>query len=310
MRVFIKRFWGFDPIDWPIVSFSQRGSLRRLITDPDPENIVVFVGTQTEDTVVGDRGRLLGFAMFGRKPVESRRLLTPAVLDRAPKNSAGELKWPYAVPILRAWRFPQKPGLTEVLGRQLTRAAISNVEELTGDERDRVLAVPREEVDCARTAAIRDQRDSLMAGLRDGGTFGPPPVSFTASLQREAMREAHTYVFRFGATDVWKIGWTHDLGERLRNVNAHVPHEVLGQTWQAHWHQTWATAAQAHAMEQRVLAAFPMAERTGERIRCPEDQLLGIWFASRRGAQPPVSARLATSARNPLATGRMSSLKL
>mgnify|MGYP001443662008 CR=1 FL=1 len=44
--MFIKRFWGFDPVYWPIVSFSQKGSLDALLAQSQPGDTIVFVGTQ------------------------------------------------------------------------------------------------------------------------------------------------------------------------------------------------------------------------------------------------------------------------
>jgi hypothetical protein len=46
MKMFIKRFWGFDPVYWPIVSFSQKGSLDALLAQSQPGDTIVFVGTQ------------------------------------------------------------------------------------------------------------------------------------------------------------------------------------------------------------------------------------------------------------------------
>lgn len=64
--MFIKRFWGFDPVYWPIVSFSQNGSLDALLAQSQPGDTIVFVGTQGPETKEQEQGKLLGFAELGR----------------------------------------------------------------------------------------------------------------------------------------------------------------------------------------------------------------------------------------------------
>jgi hypothetical protein len=77
MKVFIKRFWGFDPIYWPVVSFSLRGSLETLLEASAPGDLMAFVGTKTEQTDEQEQGKLLGLAEFGRRTLHSREALPP-----------------------------------------------------------------------------------------------------------------------------------------------------------------------------------------------------------------------------------------
>ena len=87
MKMFIKRFWGFDPIYWPVVTFGLRGSLDTLLADSSPGDLMAFVGTQGEETEEHERGRLLGFVEFGRNPVHSREALPPQNLCRGGKGT-------------------------------------------------------------------------------------------------------------------------------------------------------------------------------------------------------------------------------
>lgn len=281
--MFIKRFWGFDPVRWPIVSFSQRGSLDALLTQSQPGDTIVFAGTQGAETREHERGKLLGFAEFGRGKLHSRQALPPDSFATAEKGPSGDIKWPYAVLITRAWRFTSGPlpSLTEVLGRQLSMAAISNAVALSAAGQAMILRLAREEIDVAETEAIRDERETIAAAIGPGGTMGPLPVSFTTRVLRDADRQATTYAFRFGNHNVWKVGWAHDVKERLNELNKHVPHEILGGArWGGGWVQNWASAAQAYGMEQRILRSFARDTIFGERVHCTEAELEVLWRRS------------------------------
>lgn len=280
MKMFIKRFWGFDPIYWPIVAFSMRGSLDALIQQSEAGDTIAFVGTKGPETQELERGKLLGIAEFGRSRFHSRAALPPASFSEAEKGPNGDIKWPHAVLITRAWRFTDVPlpEMTEVLGRQLPMSAMSNAVLLTPEEQQRILALPREEMDVGQTKAIRDERERIAAAIGPGGTMGPVPSSFTKTVIRDALREACTYAFQFGAANVWKIGWAHDPVARLGELNKHVPHEILGQRWGGGWTQQWASADQAFAMEQRVLRSFADAQLYGERVHCTKEALEAAWL--------------------------------
>ena len=157
-------------------------------------------------------------------------------------------------------------------------AAISNAVLLSPDEQERVLALPRGEIDVAVTRAIGDEREAIAAAVGPGGTMGPIPSSFTTTVIRDAFKRASTYAFRFGTKNVWKIGWAHDAADRLGELNRHVPSEVLDeQRWGGGWTQKWASAEQAYAMEQRILNSFSDSQKFGERVHCTEGQLEAVW---------------------------------
>ena len=279
MRVFIKRFWGFGK-HWPIVSFGQAGSLNTLIAKSEPGDLMAFVGTLGDETLPHERGRLLGLAEFGRSRLHSREALPAEAFAAAPKGPTGDIKWPHAIVMTRAWEFTDTPLplMTEVLGRQLPMSAISNAVLLSEAEQESVLALPRAEINVAVTRVIWDEREAIAAAIGLGGTMGPIPSSFTAIIVRDAFKEASTYAFRFGTKNVWKVGWAHDAAERLGELNKHVPSEVLGdQRWCGGWTQRWASAEQAYAMEQRILASFDDGLKFGERVHCTQDRLETVW---------------------------------
>lgn len=283
--MFIKRFWGFGS-HWPVLSFGKPGSLTSLLSQSAPGDVMAFVGTTGDQTAPHERGRLLGFAEFGRTKLHSREALPGDVFAKAQKGSNGDIKWPHAVVLTRAWKIDQEPLplLTDVLGRQLPMAAISNAILLPQHEQSAILALPRTEFDVALTRAIWDERERIAQLVGPGGTLGPIPTSFTTQIKKDALQPASTYAFRFGGMDVWKVGWANDPKERLRDLNKHVPSEVLdGACWGGGLLQSWATAQQAYAMEQCVLASFPDTAKFGERVHCSKAALEAAWLKALRG---------------------------
>lgn len=210
----------------------------------------------------------------------------PKTFAEAAKGPNGDIKWPHAILITRAWKFANVPlpVMTEVIGRQLPMAAMNNAVLLSQDEQARVLALPREEINVAVTQAIWDEREMISAAIGPGGTIGPIPTSFTATVIKDAFKEASTYAYRFGAKNVWKVGWAHNPVQRLRELNKHVPSEILdNQRWGGGWTQKWASSEQAYAMEQRILASFKDDQKYGERIHCTEEAFEAAWRKAWKG---------------------------
>lgn len=285
MKTFIKRFWGFGPY-WPIISFSQRGSLDALLAQSTPGDLMAFVGTLGDRTAPHERGRLLGIAEFGRSKLYSREVLPADIFASAAKGPNGDIKWPHAVVMTRAWKFTDVPlpVMTEVVGRQLPMAAMNNAIPLSQDEQARILALAREEIQVAISQAIWNERDKIASAVGSGGTMGPIPTSFTSTVVREAFEQASTYAYRFGTKNVWKIGWAHDPVQRLGELNKHVPSEVLdNQKWGRGLIQKWSSADQAYVMEQKVLASFSDDKKYGERVHCTPEALELAWFKAWRG---------------------------
>ncbi len=111
----------------------------------------------------------------------------------------------------------------------------------------------------------------------EGPTLGPVPISWTGTVTRELAGAGWVYSARFGNRDIWKIGQTNDVRNRLAELNKHIPHEVLGERWTVFLTHELATTALAYAMEQRVLAGLATHRTVGERVQCSEAQLVHIW---------------------------------
>ena len=280
MQVFAKRFWGFNPAVWPIVSFSLDGNRDNLLRESRPGDLVLFIGTEGEETEPDDRGRLLGLAEFGRNEIESADVLDLATLRPNAFDENGRLRWPKALPMVRAWRLVTRPRVTEVLQRQLPYGATVRALLLDATDTAAVLALPREEVPIPDVPALSRLRDLNDALRMSGPTTGPRPTSWTSTTHRDSETESWTYAFRFGSKDIWKIGHAKDVAARLTEVNRHVPEEVIGEGWRVVLQHRWDTETKAYEMEQRVLKALRTPTSVFERVCCTRRQLESVWSAS------------------------------
>lgn len=284
MQIFAKRFWGFDPARWPIIAFRLEANRNALIRASAPGDLTAFIGTQSEPTEPEDRGRFLGLAEIGRLPIDSLDVLNPANIRPIDYDRNGRFKWPKAMPMLRAWRFLDKPRVTDVLHEQLTYEATVRAVLLNEEDQAALLALRIEELVVPDVDVIRRHRDLADALSATGPTRGPAPSSWSGTVARDANAAATTYALRFGDRDVWKIGHAQDVAGRLAEVNKHIPHEVLGERWSVAWKQTWPSQMAAYEMEQRVLTLLSARRTEGERVRCTEVELRAAWI----GAMVPV----------------------
>jgi hypothetical protein len=281
MRVFAKRFYGFNPETHPVIAFGKGGNRDALINASSPGDLVVFVGTQAEPTAEAERGRLLGIAEFARIPVDVRDVTDPAQMKPTDLASDGSLLWPKGLPILRAWRFEEpRLKLIDVLREQLTFEATVRAVELDEADTRAVLALPKTEVTIPlvpHVVKLLALSDALAFGRP---TTGPTPSDWTGTVTRTAHAESWTYAMRFARRGLWKVGHTQDIDQRLRDLNLHVPVEETGEGWVLALKQRWPDSVAAHAMEQRVFRALTTFRTAGERIRCSEAQMQSAWTAS------------------------------
>jgi hypothetical protein len=136
-------------------------------------------------------------------------------------------------------------------------------------------------------AIIRQRRHNLQPKSGDtaasvladgpGPTKGPVPGKWTGTVTRSMEGGRWTYVFRFGESDVWKIGFAEDVDARLREVNTHIPIELLKVQWCHFARQRWSTAAVAYEQEQLLLADLGWARTERERVRCTEAEIRAAW---------------------------------
>ena len=120
-------------------------------------------------------------------------------------------------------------------------------------------------------------RDLTKITGAQGPTKGPLPTSWIGIVQRSAEEPALTYALQFGKRNVWKVGHTIDLGERLDQINKHIPYEIIGEKWEVRFQQQWNTSLLAYEMEQTVFQLASAARTVGERIFCSNSDIEAAW---------------------------------
>jgi len=276
MRVFAKWFYGFNPDTWPCVSLNGNGA-SHFAANVLPGDLVLFVGSSTPPTADHERGRLLGMAQVSDLRCRTVDLVAPEFLGEHQFNDRGEMRWPEAFPMLHAWRFIDRPLLQHVIGRKLPAKCRMYVDHLSETESLAVLRQPMSSVEVSQSETRANEVAETESKLSRKLSVGPVPSQWAAWVEHGIDRPAQAYVFRFGDTDVWKIGWSVDPSKRLAEVNRHIPVEVLGAGWRLAHVASCPDMRQARALEQRALAVFAEHRTAGERLRCAADLLDRRW---------------------------------
>jgi hypothetical protein len=280
-RVFGTRFWNFNPKVEPYVGFTHEGNRASLIAKSQPGDLIVILGTGQSPTPKAFQGNLIGLIEFERTAADAEDLLTEGADRSHLLDENGQLKWRFAVPAIRAWQIDRPVPIKEVIGRQLTMAATSGIDELSPDEAASVLALSWVEVDLGATRAkLRASRlgatrtSTLPAGA--SGQPGPPPSEWSQIVAREDGPTA-TYLMQFGSRDVWKIGISKNPADRCKALNFSIPEEILEECWRPVSLQRWPNGAAAYAMEQYVLKALVHRATKNERLVCQKAEIDEVW---------------------------------
>jgi hypothetical protein len=107
-------------------------------------------------------------------------------------------------------------------------------------------------------------------------SIGPRPTAWQGTVRRE-LGPASTYLLRFEGSDIWKVGFAVSVEGRLREINQHVPVELIGRRWLMVKTQRWASSEMAHRMEQAVLVRLSASRTVYERVRCSEAEVVAGW---------------------------------
>ena len=280
-QIFGTWFWGFDPTLHPFAGFTHGGSRDTLLKRARRGDLILVVGTQNEPTAPEDRGRILGLIEFLHSPMQAEDLFPPGAVLPERLFDNGKFKWPFAVPAARAWLISSKPHIRDVIGRQLTSAAITGTDRLSPEEVASILQLETVEVELPPSAAQLKQQRLLAPSARmdpaKNGQPGPPPSEWSTITAREDGPTA-TYLMRFGNENVWKVGISQNVKERCKTLNFSVPSEVLdGRCWQVNLTQQWPNGAPAYEMEQALLAHLRAYGTVNERVRASESVVHRAW---------------------------------
>lgn len=276
MKIFATRVWGFGPQEWPVITFGREGDRNNLLRNADAGDRIIFVATQGEPTLPSDRGRILGMAEISRHSVDTKDVVANHLFEDHDFDEHGNLKWPKALLMLRAWQFTPQPLLKDVLATQLPYHATSQAVQLNEEDRNAILVLPCVEVELPQSD-IRTKLQNLSDALVAGRSHGPAPGSGSSVVNRSADQIGFTYAFRFGKSDAWKIGRTVDVAGRRDELNKNIPIHVTGQHWEIALQHKWPDLNKAHQMEQRVLDQLECHSIGGEMVRCSQTNVEKAW---------------------------------
>jgi len=276
LKLFISRFFGFRPEIVPAITFSSATYRDNLLADSQPGDRIVFVATKTEETQEDERGRLLGMAEIGRRAVDTRSFVV--VWPLPPEMMDGDrIRYPSAIPMTRAWRFIDKPLLTDVFERQLPRSATQGAIAVKEADQRAALALSTVEVDLPDSAALARERE-IVDNQRDLlPNRGPKPTHGRRDFEVPKREFGNVYVLRFGNRDVWKVGSSHDPAGRAASFNTNIPSVVTGESWSLYMTQQTGSSDQAHELEhllKEILSRFSIG---GEMFNCSVRDLERAW---------------------------------
>ena len=268
---------GFSPERMPIITFSQKGSRDTLLRNAKAGEVIVFVATKGKNTADKDKGRVLGVAEIGRKSVRTEEVVDTSGEPEAHSKDS-KFRWPEAIPMLRAWRFDPPPLANEVFeDGNLPHHAQTQAVALSDADEQAVRSLNWVEVELPQTEERQRQQQRSNALSAHPTKPGPVVSPGTRTITVSDKDKAWTYVARFGASSIWKVGRTNDLKGRIQELNAHVPVEYLKKEWQIAWRHEWRSTEGAQEMEQRVLTILADKRTQGERLRCSEKELEEAW---------------------------------
>jgi len=275
MRIFAKRVSKFDPTTFPFVE------MECVQYSPNSAvaigHAIVFVGDTTDETIEGDRGRLLGIAEVINVPIDARSILrADTIQNRRLANDDVPMPISY-VPIVRAWEFRPRLKVADALNEHLPFALTNKGVKLQEQDVLTVLALPKVELSLQPLLKFFAVDASARDWTERAPTTGPTPGDWLGIVQRTANREAWTYVMRFGLRDVWKVGHTQNLETRLSEINQHVPYEELKECWSLALERRWESSVDAYLMEQQMLKRLSNCRTAGERVLCPEEVVRIAW---------------------------------
>jgi T5orf172 domain-containing protein len=261
MRIFLTKVWGFDPEEYPVLGFNREWGRRKFLRESGPEDWLVLAGTRLAPTPREKRGRLLGRVQLGTQEVSVEEILRSVDTEIPAEHYLhGRYRWPYGLPMIAAYRFPNLPDLAAVFGnylpgRQWASYAIDLEEALGSEAVKRIEALPEEPAHILEIPAIKRQRERqrALARNRRKGPTGPAPSDHReGSFRSPSSAAAYLLKLEGGRENVFKVGYSGELDSRLTTLNKGLLSRVTGFSWRMVAKQNFGSERQAYAFEQEV----------------------------------------------------------
>lgn len=289
-KLFLTKTWGWSPETHPTFGFSKEGARDKFLRESTHGDWIVIAGTKGLPTDPSEQGRLLGMCRVGRDKVDGAAIMkaigTP--LTESELDEKGRYRWPWAMPIVEAVRFSPLPDTHDTLGSYLPgqewAAFALEVEERLGAEAVRaLLSLPSVRCEIAHIPVI-DKEVAYSEAMRLQKKYGPsgPPPSSTRSGSERELGEGFAYAFPLVGSKVSgaiKIGSSHDVPERLRQLNAEIRPHLTGCEWRLGFWQVFSSETHAYRFEQMLLSRLRERLIPGERevVSMPMRELEVAW---------------------------------
>ena len=274
-KVFLTNTWGFGPELDPTWGFNTKAGRNKFLRESEPGDWVICAGTRNAPTASHERGRLLGMVQLGVLEIRVLEVLCALELEIPPEHfdENGQYRWQWGLPILNAVRFVDPPDTNKLFGSYLNGfrwvSFALNIAENVGAHAPRLIeALPQQQVSFAELPANFDQR-ALQASilLSRRASTGPGPSTERSASSREA-GAGFAYVFQLEGVrsrDVFKVGYSKDVDQRVRDLNKGLLKAVTGYSWKPIMRQAFATEDQAFTFEQEMHDALKPHLVAGER---------------------------------------------
>jgi hypothetical protein len=289
MTIYMTKVWGFRAPVGPL-QFSTQGWRDRARADLKAGDLVILVGTKTENTDPGERGRVLGVMGPTSEVVMSidfEMHTRPADFD-----DEGHYRWPYGLLNRRAWLFAEpRPLLEEISAREFYMDSALGLVELTASEAAVIEKLPRKEVELLAPTKAYARVHGNDAARRRGA---PPPTTTRRGVMHLRAAPAYTYLMKIegAAEEAYKIGWAFDYRDRERGFNFAALPQLGGLRYCTLLFELWGTARQAFGMEQALLREFNAARHPANR-----EVIHGITYEKLQAAWITALQRVRLSAR-------------
>jgi hypothetical protein len=284
VQVFATKVWGLDFATWPLLTFPTEGYRRSFLRKAHDDDLVCFVATKGKKVADDDKGKLLGVAKVSSVMVNSESVLRKIRGDQplSQRNyENGRFKWPFGLVLREAWYVPMKPTFDNVIGRKLKWSSVRGCELLSPDEARTVLGLKRTPFDLKDldlVAPIKSPAETpTEPETSRHGPRGIVPPTAGYHVTHKKMT-AFVYVLNFQESDIFKIGWAFDVEARAKDINQHIPSEILQRQWEIFLWRKFPDQFQAYAAEQSLLQG-PLRKywTKGERVKIGAGKLRAMW---------------------------------
>ena len=273
-KYFLTKVWGYSPETYPALGFNTEGGRNKFIKESRPGDWVVLVGTKGEPTPVEMRGRLLGIVQLGKDLIDVEKVLN-SINTEIPEDhfdDDGIYRWSYGLPMIQAKRFVDFPDLKDAFGTYLPgnewAAFALDLEAKLGAVAVEIIeSFKTKDAEIVDAPVIIQQRERSRAlQLNQKGPTGPGPSNSRSGSERESSN-AFAYLLQLngGKKNVYKIGYSSNVKDRIIDLNKGLITGVTGYSWKGVLQQSFSNEKQAFKFEQLLHKRFVNYLVEGER---------------------------------------------